>query len=183
MNSVHPPFLGQAQVAQKSWIVKNIFNTAKNFRENCFQGKCKLLKMLNVKSIFTTVKISRATLFFFMARENCSTILKLKTIFNTAKNFRENSVFMASASCSKFLNDEIHFNAVKNFWATLFFFRSSASCSKILNNKKHIFSTVNSGHPLFFRASTSCSPLNVKSIFNTVKNSRSTPFYRASSSC
>ena len=97
MNSVHPPFLGQAQVAQKSWIVKNIFNTAKNFRENCFQGKCKLLKMLNVKSIFTTVKISRATLFFFMARENCSTILKLKTIINTAKNFRENSVFMAIA--------------------------------------------------------------------------------------
>jgi len=61
-------------------MVKNMFNTAKNFRENLkgifktvknfwaivffFQGKRKLLKILYVKSIFTTVKSSRATLFF-----------------------------------------------------------------------------------------------------------------------
>jgi len=31
----------------------------------CFQGKRKLLKIVNVKSIFTTVKIFRATLCFF----------------------------------------------------------------------------------------------------------------------
>jgi len=31
----------------------------------CFQGKRKLLKILNMKSIFTTVKIFKATLFFF----------------------------------------------------------------------------------------------------------------------
>ena len=36
----------------------------KNFSENCFEGKRKLLKILNVKSIFNTVKIFRATLIF-----------------------------------------------------------------------------------------------------------------------
>jgi len=46
-----------------------------------------------------------------------------------------------------------------------------------LNNKKYTFNTVNSGHPLFFRASASYSKiLNVKSVFNTVKNSRATLF-------
>jgi len=36
-------------------MVNNIFNTVKNFKGNCFQGKRKLLKILNVKSIFNTV--------------------------------------------------------------------------------------------------------------------------------
>jgi len=41
---------------------KIYLNTGKNFRAtSVFQGKCKLLK--NVKSIFNTVKISRATVF------------------------------------------------------------------------------------------------------------------------
>jgi len=45
---------------------------------------------------------------------------------------------------------------------------------------KNIYS-VNSGNPLFFRASGSCSKIqNVKSIFNTVKNSRATLFFTAS---
>ena len=40
---------------------------------------------------------------------------------------------------------------------------------------------MNSGHPLFSRASASCSKLlSVKIIFNTVKNSRATLFFRAS---
>ena len=38
-------FSGQAQVAQQSWMVKNIFHTMKNFRaHSVFQGKRKLLK-------------------------------------------------------------------------------------------------------------------------------------------
>jgi len=46
-------------------MVKNIFNTVKNFRgSSVFQGKRKLLKILNVKSIFNTVKNFWATLFF-----------------------------------------------------------------------------------------------------------------------
>jgi len=43
---------------------------------------------------------------------------------------------------------------------------------------------MNSGHPVFFRASASCSKiLNVRSIFNAVKNFRATLFFRASASC
>jgi len=57
---------------------------------------------------------------------------------------------------------------------------------KLLKNpeyKKSTFNTVNSGHPLLFRASASYSKiLNVKSIFNTVKNTRATLFFRASAS-
>ena len=97
------------------------------------------------------------------------------------KNFRANSVFRASASCSKILNAKKYFNTVKIFRATLFL-RESASCSKILNNRKYIINTVKSGHPLF-RASASYSKiLNIKCIFNTVKYSRATLFFRASAS-
>ena len=37
---------------------------------SAFQGKRKLLKILNVKSVFNTVKIFRATLFFEGKRKN-----------------------------------------------------------------------------------------------------------------
>jgi len=54
---------------------------------------------------------------------------------------------------------------------------------KILKDKKYIFNRVNSGHTLFFRASTSCSKiLNVKTMFNTVKNFRENSVFRASAS-
>jgi len=86
-------FPGQAQVAQKSWIIKYIYsvlwiqgtlcfyrasascskllNCKKyiQYRETfqgklCFQVKHKFIKILNIKRTFTTVKIFRATLFF-----------------------------------------------------------------------------------------------------------------------
>jgi len=106
----------------------------------CFQGKNKLLKILNNKKyLFNTVKNSRATL-FFRAGARCSKILNVKSILNTVKNS-----------------------------TVSLFSRASASCSKILNNKKYIFRTMNSGHPLFFRACASFSKLLiVRSIFNTV---------------
>ena len=91
--------------------VKSIFNTTKNFRANlfswqapllknpeceiyiqysekfqvkfCFQGKRKLFKILNVKSIFTTVKIFGVTLcFFFRASASYSKIVNCEKIFN-----------------------------------------------------------------------------------------------------
>jgi len=67
---------------------------------------------------------------------------------------------------------------VNNSRATVFF-RASASCSKILKDKMYIqYSEFRA--TVFFRASASCSKLlNVKSIFNTVKNSRATLFFRA----
>jgi len=40
----HSVFQGKRKVAQKSWMLKNIFNTVKNCRASSFQGKRKLLK-------------------------------------------------------------------------------------------------------------------------------------------
>jgi len=37
-------FQGKRRVAQKSWMVRNIFNTVKILRGNCFSGKHKLFK-------------------------------------------------------------------------------------------------------------------------------------------
>ena len=63
-------------------------------------------------------------------------------------------------------------------------FQGKRKLLKIPENKKYIFSTVNLGHPLLFRASANSSKLlNVKSIFNTVKNFRATLFFSASATC
>ena len=48
----------------------------------CIQGKRKLLKILNVKCIFNTVKLFRATLFFRVSA-SCSKIVKGEKMFNT----------------------------------------------------------------------------------------------------
>jgi len=46
-------------------MVKNIFNALKKFRGNSvFKASASCSKILNVKSIFNTEKIFRATLFF-----------------------------------------------------------------------------------------------------------------------
>jgi len=93
------------------------------------------------------------------------------------KIFRANSVFRASTSCSKIQNGTKYFRTVKNS-RTHFVFQSKRKFLKILSDKKYTFNTVNSGHTLFFRVRASCSKiLNVKSIFNTVKN------FRATASC
>ena len=66
---------------------------------------------------------------FFRSSTRCSKILNVKTVFNTVKNFMTNSVFRASASSSKILKDKKYFNAVKNFRANSVL-TASASCSK-----------------------------------------------------
>jgi len=47
-------FSGQAQVAQKSWMVKSLFNTVGNFTANSavFQGKCAKI----VNTVYSAVK-------------------------------------------------------------------------------------------------------------------------------
>ena len=104
----------------------------KNFRANSvFQGKRKLLKTpVNKKYTFSTVNLGHPLLFRTSA--SCSKLLNVKSIFNTVKNFRATLFFRASASCSKILNDKKYFNTVKNSRETLPF-RASASCSKLLN--------------------------------------------------
>ena len=120
-----------------------------------FRASAGCSKIRNMKGIFKTVKIFRATL-FFRASPSCWKILNYKKyVFNTVKIFRDTLFFRTSASCSKILNVKSIFNTVKNFRATLFF-RASASCWKILNDKLYIqYSEFRA--TLFFRTSVSYS--------------------------
>ena len=86
----------------------------KIFRANSvFQGKRKLLKTPeNKKYIFSTVNLGHPLL--FRASANSSKLLNVKSIFNTVKSFRATLFFRASGSCSKILNDKKYiFNTVK----------------------------------------------------------------------
>ena len=93
------------------------------------------------------------------------------------KNSGQTLFFRASASCSKILNDKKCFNTVKNSRATLFF-RASASCSKILNNKRYIQYSKKFQGNCFQGKRKLLKILNVKSMFNTVKNFRATLFFQ-----
>ena len=125
-------FSGQAQVAQKSWIIKKYIPYSEFRTPSIFQGKRKLIKNSEWKSIFHTAKNFWATL-LFRASASCSKILNdKKYLLNTVKNIRVSQFFRVSASCSKILNVKSIFHTAKNLWATLFF-RASASCSKFLN--------------------------------------------------
>jgi len=75
-------------------MIKNILNTAKNFRAPfVFHGKRRLFKKFECKKYIPY-----------------------------SKKFLGNSVYQASARCSKILNNKKHiFNTVKNIRATLFF--------------------------------------------------------------
>jgi len=121
----------------------------KKFRANSvFQGKRKLLKILNAKSIFNTVKNSGQTV--FQGKSKLFKILNDKKYIQYSEKFQGNSIFQASASCSKVLNDKKYiFNTVDS--GHTLFFRASASCSKILK---------------------------VYSMFNTVKNFRANSVFQ-----
>ena len=141
-------FFRASAVAQKSRIVKNIFNTAKNFRE-----------------------ISR-----FMASASCSEILNDEIYFNTVKNSRATLFFSASASCSKILNNKKYIFSTVNSGHPLFF-RASASCTTECKRYIQ-YSENFLGNSVFFQDKRSCSKiLNVKSIFTTVKIFRATLFF------
>jgi len=73
---------GQTLLLRASASCSKLLNGKKyiQYRENfqgklCFQVKHKLIKILNIKRIFTTVKIFRATLCFFQGKrkllKNC----------------------------------------------------------------------------------------------------------------
>jgi len=71
---------------------------------------------------------------FFRANASCSKILNVRSIFNTVKNSRGTPFFRASASCSKLLNDKYYIFSTVNSGHPLFL-RASANCSKLLNVK------------------------------------------------
>ena len=73
----------------------------KNSRQLCFSMQALVAqKILNVKSIFNTVKNSRATLFSGQAQVTQNSRI-IKNLFNTAKNFRAPSVFQGKRKLLK----------------------------------------------------------------------------------
>jgi len=64
VNSGQPLFFRASASCSKLLNGKKYIQYRENFQGKlCFQGKRMLIKILNIKSIFTTVKIFRATLF------------------------------------------------------------------------------------------------------------------------
>jgi len=116
------------------------------------------------------------------ASTNCSKILNVKTIFNTVKNFRENSVFRASASCSKFWMIK-NTSSIQWIQGTLFF-RASKSCSNILNVKS-ILNTVKNFITNSFQSKRKVPQKSwqIKNISTQWKISGKTLFFRASACC
>ena len=77
-------FSGQAQVPQKSWMIKkHIFNAMKIFRATLFFGKAQLAQKSWMQRVYSIQwKISGQTL-FFRASASCSKILNGEKISNT----------------------------------------------------------------------------------------------------
>ena len=127
---------GQAQVAQKFWMLEVYSIQRKISGQLCLSGQTLVAQKSWMIKIHVQIqwKISGQLCFSGQAHANCSKILNVKSIFHTAKRFGTTLFFRASAICSKILNDQNYFNTVKNSRANPFF-RESASCSKILNIK------------------------------------------------
>jgi len=123
------------------------------------------------------VKNSRANL-FFRASASWSKFLNNKRYIISTVN-SGHPVFQASASWSKILNAKSIFHTAKKLWATLFFRAST----KLLQNsewlKIHIQYSENFQGKFCFQGKCKLLKiLNVKSIFNTVKNFWATLFFQ-----
>jgi len=75
-------FSGQAQVAQKSWMIKNVYSIQWIQGTLCVSGQAHVVKSPECQSIFNRVENFRATL-FFRASASCSKVMNGEKIFNT----------------------------------------------------------------------------------------------------
>ena len=126
-------FSGQAQVAQKSWIMKTIqYIQYCEFRvTSVFQGNLKLLKTPECKKY-----IQHSEKFLgnsvFQGKRSCSKILNDKKYIQYSENFQRKLCFQGKRRLLKILNVKSIFNTVKIFRATLFF-----QCKrKLLKNRE-----------------------------------------------
>jgi len=123
----------------KFWMIKICIQYSEFRAHSMFQGKQKLLNILNVKRILNAVKIFRASASY-------SKFWMIKICIQQSE-FREHSVFQGKRKLVKILKDKKYFNTRKNYRAKSVF-RGKRKLVKILNDKKYIFNTVNSGHTL-----------------------------------
>ena len=187
----------QAQVAQKSWIIKNIYSARWIQGILCFSGQAQVTQKswMIKKYVFNTVKNSRATL-FFRASASCSKILNNKKyIFSTVNSgqfcfsgqaqvtqkswiikntysvqwIQSNSVFQGKRKLLKDPECKKYIQYSEKFQGNSIF----QGKRKLLKNpeyKKYTHYSENfQGNSVFFRASASCSKIvNCEKIFNTV---------------
>ena len=99
MNSGQTLFSGQAQVAQKSWMIKTFPYIEKLQGSSVFQGKRKLLKNPEWKMYFNTVKIFKAILFSGQAQV-AQQFWMIKNIYSNSE-FRANFVFQGKRKLLK----------------------------------------------------------------------------------
>ena len=123
-------FSGQGQIAQKSWIIKNKYSVQWIQGTLCFSGQAQVAqKSWIVKTIFNAVKYFRAIL-FFRASAVAQKSWIVKTIFNTVKNFREKLCFQGKRKLLKVLNAKSIFTTVKISRESLFFFQGKRKLLK-----------------------------------------------------
>ena len=154
VNSVHTLFFRASTSCSKILNVKTIFNTVKYFRKNWKNSVFRASASSSKIVISMQWKFSGQTL-FFRASPSCSKFWRIKSTFNTV-NSGHTLVFRASKTCSNILNVKSILNTAKNVM-TNSVFRASASSSKILKDKNISMQWKISGQTLFFRACASCS--------------------------
>jgi len=101
-----------------------------------YQGKSKLLKTPECKSIFNTVKNFWATL-FFQGERRCSKILNSKKYIQCSEKFQEKLCFQGKRKLLKILNVKGILTTVKFFRATLLFSGQEQVAQKSWTVKKY----------------------------------------------
>ena len=138
-NSGQTLFSGQAQLAQKSWMIKNISIQGKILGETLFfRASASCPKFWMIKNIYSLQWI-QGKLCFSGQAQVAQKSWNIRKYFNAVKKFRANSVFQDKRKLFKILNDKKYrpiFHTVTS--GHTLFFRASASCWKILNDKKYI---------------------------------------------
>ena len=159
-------FSGQAQVAQKFWLIKFISIQWKIPGQLCFSGQAQVAPKSWIAKIYSVLWI-QGTLFF-------------RAKFQRNSVFQGKRKFLKNSECKKYIPYSENSRATLLFsgqplvaqksWLIKyisiqwkipgqFCFSGQAQVAQKSWIVKNIFSTVNSGHPLFFRASASCSKL------------------------
>ena len=113
-------FSGQPQVAQKSWTIKYISVQWKIPRQLCFSGQAQSCsKILNGKKYIQYSEKFQGKL-CFQGKRKLIKILNVKSMFNTVKNFRASASCSKIVNGENIFNTVyIHLGAIRAIWASL----------------------------------------------------------------
>jgi len=99
-------FSGQAQVAQKPWMIKNISIQWKISGQLCFSGQVQVVQISwMIKNVYS-MQLIKATVCFSGQAQVAQKSWMIKNISIPWKISGQLVIFRASATCSKILSDE-----------------------------------------------------------------------------